>query len=44
VLIKQVLGWALSISLRDGLEMTYRWIYDQVKARAEERPFIAAYE
>jgi GDP-D-mannose 3',5'-epimerase len=44
VLIKQVLGWAPSISLRDGMEMTYRWIYDQVKARAERRPFIAAYE
>jgi GDP-D-mannose 3', 5'-epimerase len=44
VLIKQVLGWAPSISLRDGLEMTYRWIHDQVKARAEGRPFIAAYE
>jgi nucleoside-diphosphate-sugar epimerase len=44
VLIKQVLGWAPSISLRDGMEMTYRWIYDQVKARAEGRPFIAAYE
>jgi nucleoside-diphosphate-sugar epimerase len=44
VLIKQVLGWAPSISLRDGLEMTYRWIFDQVKARAEGRPFIAAYE
>jgi nucleoside-diphosphate-sugar epimerase len=43
-LIKQVLGWAPSIKLRDGLETTYRWIYDQVKARAEGRPFVAAYE
>jgi nucleoside-diphosphate-sugar epimerase len=43
-LIKKVLGWAPSISLRDGMEKTYRWIYDQVKARAEGRPFFAIYE
>ncbi|HVB15966.1 MAG TPA: NAD-dependent epimerase/dehydratase family protein [Stellaceae bacterium] len=38
-LIRDVLGWAPSISLRDGMERTYRWVYDQVKARAEGRPF-----
>lgn len=38
-LIRDVLGWAPSISLRDGMEQTYRWVYDQVKARAEGRPF-----
>jgi GDP-D-mannose 3',5'-epimerase len=27
-------GWEPSISLRDGLEKTYAWIYDQLKARA----------
>src|SRR6266566_4129294 len=27
--IKQLLGWAPSIRLRDGLEKTYAWIYDQ---------------
>jgi nucleoside-diphosphate-sugar epimerase len=43
-LIKQVLGWTPSITLHDGLEKTYRWIYDQVKARAEGLPFVAAYE
>jgi GDP-D-mannose 3', 5'-epimerase len=43
-LIRQVLDWAPSISLRDGMERTYRWVYDQVKARADGRPFIAAYE
>jgi GDP-D-mannose 3',5'-epimerase len=43
-LIKKVLGWAPSISLQDGMEKTYRWIYDQVKARAEGRPFFAIYE
>jgi GDP-D-mannose 3', 5'-epimerase len=43
-LIKKSLNWAPSISLREGMEKTYRWIYDQAKARAEGRPFIAAYE
>jgi nucleoside-diphosphate-sugar epimerase len=43
-LIKKVLNWAPSISLYDGMEKTYRWIYDQVKARAEGRPFFAIYE
>jgi GDP-D-mannose 3',5'-epimerase len=43
-LIQNVLGWTPSISLRDGMEKTYRWIYDQVKARAEQRPFVAAYD
>ena len=38
-LIRDVLGWAPSITLRDGMERTYRWVYDQVKARAEGRPF-----
>ena len=41
-LIKAKLGWAPSISLRAGMEHTYRWVYDQAKARAEGRPFIAA--
>jgi GDP-D-mannose 3',5'-epimerase len=30
-LIKEVLGWAPSIKLRDGLEKTYEWIYNQIK-------------
>jgi nucleoside-diphosphate-sugar epimerase len=29
-LIKERLGWAPSIKLRDGMERTYRWIYDQM--------------
>ena len=41
-LIKQKLSWAPSISLRTGMERTYRWIYDQAKAREEGRPYIAA--
>jgi GDP-D-mannose 3',5'-epimerase len=43
-LIRKSLQWAPSIRLREGMEKTYRWIYDQVKARAENRPFVAAYE
>jgi nucleoside-diphosphate-sugar epimerase len=31
-LIQQKLGWQPSISLREGLEKTYRWIYDQITA------------
>lgn len=29
-LIKEQLGWAPSISLRDGMEKTYRWIHDEM--------------
>jgi nucleoside-diphosphate-sugar epimerase len=29
-LIQNVLDWAPSISLEDGLEKTYRWIYDEI--------------
>lgn len=29
-LIKKLLGWEPSISLRDGLEKTYCWIYDEM--------------
>jgi GDP-D-mannose 3',5'-epimerase len=42
--IRQVLGWAPSIKLTDGMEKTYAWIYDQVVARAEGRAFVAAYD
>ncbi|WP_460020453.1 NAD-dependent epimerase/dehydratase family protein [Magnetospira thiophila] len=31
-LIQQKLGWAPSIPLAVGMEKTYRWVYDQVKA------------
>jgi nucleoside-diphosphate-sugar epimerase len=30
--IKELLGWEPSISLHDGLEKTYAWIYDQMSA------------
>ncbi|SCL17942.1 NAD-dependent epimerase/dehydratase family protein [Micromonospora inyonensis] len=32
-LIHKELGWEPSIRLAEGLESTYRWIYDQVKAQ-----------
>ena len=43
-LIRGVLGWEPSVKLIDGMEKTYRWIYDQAKARAEGRSFVAAYD
>ena len=33
-LFRAIYGWEPSISLREGLEKTYAWIYDQLKARA----------
>lgn len=31
--IKQYLGWEPSVTLRQGLEKTYQWIYDEYSAR-----------
>jgi nucleoside-diphosphate-sugar epimerase len=31
-LIKKLLGWEPSIPLREGLEKTYKWIYDEMKS------------
>jgi GDP-D-mannose 3',5'-epimerase len=28
--IKEIMNWEPSVALRDGLEKTYRWIYDQI--------------
>ena len=36
-MIKERLGWAPSISLREGLEKTYAWIYDEIKAGKTEK-------
>jgi nucleoside-diphosphate-sugar epimerase len=36
-MISQCLGWAPDTRLRDGLERTYAWIYDQVIAQREGR-------
>ena len=34
-LIREKLGWAPSRPLREGMEKTYRWIAEQVKAAAK---------
>ena len=36
-LIQQKLGWAPPTRLQDGLAITYRWIYDQMTPRVEQR-------
>jgi GDP-D-mannose 3',5'-epimerase len=41
-LIKKMLNWEPSISLRDGLEKTYRWIYDQYCAHEKGRAAVDA--
>jgi nucleoside-diphosphate-sugar epimerase len=33
-LVRERLGWEPTITLEEGLERTYRWIYDQLAARA----------
>ena len=42
-LIRSVFGWEPSTRLRDGLERTYRWIYDDMVAqRSSTKPTLAA--
>jgi GDP-D-mannose 3',5'-epimerase len=36
-LIREVIGWAPSMSLDQGLERTYRWIHDEMCGRAASR-------
>ena len=36
-LIKELLGWALGISLRTGLEKTYAWIFDEIRQGKSEK-------
>ena len=36
-LVKQRLGWAPSVRLSEGMEKTYRWIYDQMAKPADSR-------
>jgi len=38
-LIKQVLGWAPSITLREGIARTYPWILEQTKKEADPSKF-----
>jgi nucleoside-diphosphate-sugar epimerase len=34
-LIQKTFGWQPSTKLRDGMEKTYRWIYDEIASGAE---------
>ncbi|MFF2504010.1 NAD-dependent epimerase/dehydratase family protein [Streptomyces sp. NPDC058067] len=36
--VRKELGWEPQMSLLNGLESTYRWVYDQVKAQLDGRP------
>ena len=40
-LILERLGWEPSISLRDGLEKTYRWIHDEMVASGRYAPAVS---
>ena len=41
-LITRYLGWAPGIALRDGMEQTYRWIYDEMVAGGQGTQAAAA--
>ena len=36
-LIQELLGWEPTSALRDGMEKTYAWIYDQMAALSPAR-------
>lgn len=38
-LIQKEFGWEPATRLADGLEVTYRWVYDQAKAKLEGRAY-----
>jgi nucleoside-diphosphate-sugar epimerase len=42
-LIKKLLEWEPTISLRSGLEKTYAWIYDQMKSGASKDSIVNKY-
>jgi GDP-D-mannose 3',5'-epimerase len=42
-LIRKMLGWDPKIPLRDGLEKTYAWIYDQITSGKEEHAVVNRY-
>ncbi len=42
-LIRRYLGWEPGVPLRDGLEKTYAWIYDQYAARLRGDPAAASH-
>jgi nucleoside-diphosphate-sugar epimerase len=41
-LIQQRLGWAPGIRLRDGMERTYKWIYDEYVAKYGNKPAVVS--
>jgi nucleoside-diphosphate-sugar epimerase len=41
-MIQRLLGWQPDTRLRDGMEQTYRWIYDQMKGRYPAKAMSAA--
>ena len=43
-LIKEIMGWEPGISLREGMEKTYRWIYDEILGKQSRKlePVLAA--
>lgn len=42
-LIKENINWAPSISLKSGLEKTYKWIYDQIISGDNSQRFTKSY-
>ena len=42
-LIKSKIGWDASVSLKKGLEITYKWIYSEIKSGSNTNKFITKY-
>ena len=41
--LKNQLNWEPSVSLKDGLEKTYKWIFDQIKSKENSQKFTRSY-
>ena len=41
--LKNQLNWVPSVSLKDGLEKTYKWIYNQIKSKENSQKFTRSY-
>ena len=41
--LKNQLNWEPSVSLKDGLEKTYNWIYNQIKSKENSQKFTRSY-